>query len=78
MRILSPSRSSLDIQRRKNCSGNGASNWTPAGHIRARGDRRRWRERGSDENDEAEEGEVEGERETEKAREKEREREREL
>lgn len=42
MRILSPS---ADIRRRKNCSENEASNWTPGGHIRARGDRRRTRER---------------------------------
>lgn len=43
MRTLSPSRPSVDILWRKNCSENEASNWTPGGHIRARGDRRRWR-----------------------------------
>lgn len=40
MRILSPS---ADIRRWKNCCENEASNWTPGGHIRARGDRRRTR-----------------------------------
>lgn len=31
----------------KNCSENEASNWTPGGHIRARGDRRGDGERGT-------------------------------
>lgn len=37
-----PSRLSADTRWRKNYSENEASNWTPGGHIRAHGDRRRW------------------------------------
>lgn len=50
MRTFSPSRPPVNIRRRKNCSENETSNWTPGGHIRTRGDGRRtgWTEERGD------------------------------